>query len=280
MTRPHFLFPSTVLKPTAVDEAFADQAAALRAAGFTASAYPDPAVHGDKLPRNVPAGATVVYRGWMMNAAAYAGFEDAVRRADATPLVPSATYLATHHLPNWYPLLIDLTPETRVLPTTADFKAELAALSWPAYFVKDYVKSLKTPPGAVVSNASELRRLLAAMERERGEIEGGVCLRRVEDFVADSERRYFVLHGRPFAAAGGAVPGIVGDVAERVAAPFYSVDVIRRRDGSLRVVEIGDGQVSDLVGWTAGAFAAMWASAANSAQAFTPSPPCPRAGRA
>jgi hypothetical protein len=39
---------------------------------------------------------------------------------------------------------------------------------------------------------------------------------------------------------------------------FFSVDVARRADGRLRVVEVGDGQVSDLVGWSAEAFAAMW----------------------
>jgi hypothetical protein len=38
---------------------------------------------------------------------------------------------------------------------------------------------------------------------------------------------------------------------------FYSVDIIQRRDGQLRVVEIGDGQVCDLVGWTPDELARM-----------------------
>jgi hypothetical protein len=36
---------------------------------------------------------------------------------------------------------------------------------------------------------------------------------------------------------------------------FYSVDVVKRADGQHRIVEVGDGQVSDLVGWTPDRFA-------------------------
>jgi hypothetical protein len=38
--------------------------------------------------------------------------------------------------------------------------------------------------------------------------------------------------------------------AEAIASPFFSVDVARRSDGVERIIEIGDGQVSDLVGWS------------------------------
>ncbi|MGD1920436.1 MAG: ATP-grasp domain-containing protein [Pleurocapsa sp.] len=39
---------------------------------------------------------------------------------------------------------------------------------------------------------------------------------------------------------------------------FFSVDVIERQDGVKRIVEIGDGQVSDLVGWTMERFIQIW----------------------
>lgn len=48
-------------------------------------------------------------------------------------------------------------------------------------------------------------------------------------------------------------------VASRIDAPFYSVDVIQRGDGVWRVVELGDGQVSDLKEWTAPQLFEMWA---------------------
>jgi len=42
--------------------------------------------------------------------------------------------------------------------------------------------------------------------------------------------------------------------------PFFSVDIAQTDDGVARVVEIGDGQVSDLVGWPAESFANIWQS--------------------
>ena len=97
------------------------------------------------------------------------------------------------------------------------------------------------------------------MREYRGRIEGGVCVRRVEEFEPGTERRYFVLRGVGHAASEAEpVPEVVRRCAERVRSPFFSVDVARRRDGRSRVVEVGDGQVSDLVGWSPAAFAAMW----------------------
>lgn len=96
------------------------------------------------------------------------------------------------------------------------------------------------------------------MQRFRGMIEGGFCVRRVESFLPDSERRYFVLDGVAHAASGD-VPQIVRECAKRLQSRFYSVDVVQRADGQLRVVEVGDGQVSDLVGWTPEGFAKVLA---------------------
>ena len=82
--------------------------------------------------------------------------------------------------------------------------------------------------------------------------------RRVESFLPDTERRYFVLDGVAHAASGD-MPPIVHECAERLRSRFYSVDVVQRTDGQPRIVEVGDGQVSDLVGWTPKQFAAILA---------------------
>lgn len=47
--------------------------------------------------------------------------------------------------------------------------------------------------------------------------------------------------------------------ARRIDSKFFSIDIIERRDGVLRVVEIDDGQVSGLVGRTPERFAEIWA---------------------
>lgn len=256
----HFIFPADPLDPRTTDAMFAPQRRALQDAGYSTSLCPDDVIHDGRSLRGVPAGATVVYRGWMLNRENYGRLADAIGRASAVPLTSPDSYLATHHLPNWYPLLADLTPATYVIPAGADAEAELRALGWDAFFVKNYVKSLKTSLGSIIRDPSQIGTLAAEMERFRGEIEGGLCVRRVEPFVPESERRYFVLDGTPFSADDDLVPELVHEVAKRVASPFFSVDVVRREDGELRVVEIGDGQVSDLVGWSPDRFAEMWAT--------------------
>ena len=155
-----------------------------------------------------------------------------------------------------YPLLVDLTPETRIYPADCDLEAELRALGWSEFFIKDYVKSLKTSVGSRISKPEQVAAVVADMHRFRGVIEGGFCVRRVESFLPDTERRYFVLDGVPHAATGE-VPAIVHECAKRLRSRFYSVDVVRRADGQPRIVEVGDGQVSDLAGWSPNQFASI-----------------------
>lgn len=261
----HFLFPTHPLRSTVVEEMFADQLAGLEAAGYSTSLCPDSVIQENKPLRNVPPGATVVYRGWMLNAKEYARLAQAIRDASATPLTSTDEYLAAHHLPNWYPLIAEFTPETRVLASDADWESELRSLGWEAFFIKDYVKSLKTSRGCIVRDPSEIGAVVEEMKRFRGEIEGGLCVRRVEPLVTESEQRYFVLDGKVYSPDQQPVPNLICEVASRIPSPFFSVDVIRREDGALRVVEVGDGQVSDLVGWTVAAFVAMWAAAGPAA---------------
>ncbi len=257
----HFLFPTHPLKATAVEEMFADQLSAVRESGYSASLCSDSVIQEGKPLRNVRAGATLVYRGWMMNATEYGRLTEAIRAASATPLTSPTEYLAAHHLPNWYPLIAEFTPETHVFASDADWESEMRSLGWAAFFIKDYVKSLKTSRGSIVRDPSEIGAVVEEMERFRGEIEGGLCVRRVEAFVTESERRYFVLDGKAFSPDDQPIPDLVQQVASRIPSPFFSVDIIQREDGALRVVEVGDGQVSDLVGWTADAFVRMWAAA-------------------
>ena len=141
-----------------------------------------------------------------------------------------------------------------------DFAAALADTGWTACFVKDYVKSLTTQRGSVARNADEVIEILTLIERYRGALEGGVCLREFEPLKPETEERYFVLDGRAF-DRNGEVPALVHEVARRVPCPFFSVDLVASETGALRLVELGDGQVSDRKQWPADRFVAMLQSA-------------------
>jgi hypothetical protein len=194
----------------------------------------------------------------MMDTSDYQKLVDFIGSRGATPLTSTEAYLRCHHLPNWYPLIYDFTAETRIFPADCDLSAELTVLGWDKFFLKDYVKSLKTSVGSVVSKPEEVATVLAEMRKFRGTIEGGICVRRFESFRKGSEKRYFVIDRIPHASSDG-MPDLVAECARRISSPFFSVDVAIREDGVERVVEIGDGQVSDLVGWSVSDFSRLWA---------------------
>lgn len=198
--------------------------------------------------------AEVLYRGWMMSGEDYRTFAEAILKRGSKPFTDHQAYLASHHLPNWYPKLKDLTPETRIFAPDCDLAAELQNLDWPEFFIKDYVKSLKTSVGSRISKAEQASAVVAEMKHYRGQIEGGFCVRRVEEFLPQTETRYFVLNGIAHAPTGEA-PSIVSECAKRLSSRFYSIDVVQCADGQSRIVEVGDGQVSDLVGWRPTVFA-------------------------
>lgn len=252
----HLLYPSDPFDPKQVDETYQDEYAAARALGLKASlfCFEDFEAGRFKAHPAIPEGSTVLYRGWMLTPPVYISLVEALRVLGATALTDPAQYRRCHHLPEWYPLLTEHTSETRVLPADADFTQALHGLDWPGYFIKDYVKSLNTAGGALVANVAQIAPLVEQMRQYRGQIEGGVCVRKREDYLEHTERRYFVARGRAY-GADGEVPALVQRCARLIDSPFFSVDVVQRADGVLRLVELGDGQVSDRKEWTAEGFA-------------------------
>jgi hypothetical protein len=257
-----FVFPSEPFDLKKPDREFLEQIAAMQNAGFQISiiALEDLAAGTAKV-RPAPAnGSRVVYRGWMLTPADYTSLVAAVQSTGVEMWTSLDRYLSTHYLPNWYSSIADLTPETRIFDVDADFERELRSLGWERFFIKDYVKSLKTSAGAaIIDDPSAIAPLVAEMQKFRGTIEGGLCVRRVEDFNVETERRYFVIAGQVFSAIPDEIiPSIVLKCASRISSPFFSIDVIERNNGVLRIVEVGDGQVSGLVGWSADRFAEIW----------------------
>lgn len=257
-----FLFPSDYFNFKKVDEAYLEQVNCLQNIGFKTSVICLEAL-GSKSVKIFPipeSGAKLIYRGWMITPDEYSLLINAVRSAGGEALISHDEYLATHYLPNWYPLICDLTPETHFFSVDDNLESALSGLGWNRFFIKDYVKSLKTSVGAIINEPSAIKTVVSQMQKFRSNIEGGLCVRQVEDFILETEKRYFVIHGRSFAPLPDEeVPEIVEECAKRIDSKFFSVDVVERRDGEERVVEIGDGQVSDLVGWTAERFASLWA---------------------
>ena len=249
------LYPASPLRFSLPDETYAEECTAAIDAGFTVflSSYEDLLAGNFRSRPQLSTGAPILYRGWMLTPDKYHELQASIVRCGAEMLTSPTQYERCHHLPKWYPLLRDFTPETRFFQESDDLISELRALSWTGCFLKDHVKSLALEGGSLVTDLEQIPGVIAKMKAYRSGIEGGLCARRLESFVPDSEERFFVFRGRAFGRQDF-VPEIVAAAARRIDSPFFSVDTILRSDGITRIVEIGDGQVSDRKQWTVGQF--------------------------
>lgn len=254
------LFPSHPFDKSAADDAYADEFEAARAVGIACHLFsfedfqagefkPRPALRADE---------QVLYRGWMLSPESFSALNDAISARGGVPVTTAAQYRLCHYLPGWYPLCAEFTPSTVVVPRDADFVAAVAGKNWSKFFVKDFVKSLTTARGSSATSPEEIATVVSLIEKFRGAVEGGVCIREFERLVPETEERYFVLNGKAHSREGTAPP-LVDAISKRIDSPFYSVDAVLAEDGRLRLIELGDGQVSDRKMWPAARFISMLA---------------------
>jgi hypothetical protein len=266
------LVPSDPLAPRRPDPHFAPEAEAARDLGLTVAVVDhDAAVRGDaagavgRVPREAGVAA---YRGWMLRSSAYAALAGALAARGVRLRTDARQYERAHELPGWIDALAGLTPETAWTTgvTRAAFDAACGELGAGPAVLRDWVKSVKdrwdeaafVPDVADADGAWRVASRLVALRGD--ELTGGFALRRFERFASPEVRTWWV-DGRPALATAhpdtpddeppsgdAGLDALLADVAGRLAPlglPFVTVDVVRREDGAWRVVELGDGQVSD-----------------------------------
>lgn len=130
-----------------------------------------------------------------------------------------------------------------------DLKNNIDKTGIKRYFVKDSVKSLTTKNGSIANNKEELFEIIEKIENFKG-LEGFISIREVHNFITESEVRYFSIKGNVFSPCGEKVTGMAKKIADKFShLPFISIDIIKDENGREWLVEIGDGQVSDLKMW-------------------------------
>ncbi|MFC7330978.1 ATP-grasp domain-containing protein [Marinactinospora rubrisoli] len=269
------LYPSDPLTPRRVDRHFGAEAAEARelGAGIILLDH-DALLRGDTAEaiRRVPAGAGPLwYRGWMIPAGRYADLAAALAGRGAALAVPPGRYRRAHELPGWYPVFEPVTPasvwtplpDPARPPAPADLAALAAPLGGGPGVVKDYVKSRKSDWDTAcfvpdLADSAGLHRIVARFTELQGDdLAGGIVLRAYETFSTAgraAEARVWWLDGAPIAV--GPHPdtpeehpepdlAAVGPLVAALDCRFVTTDLARRADGAWRVVEVGDGQVSD-----------------------------------
>lgn len=247
-----FLMPSDYFDKKQPDDTYADEYHALVSQGFTVHLINVEEINDAALGRlnnNIDENAKLIYRGWMLQLPQYEKLENAF----GEKLVSSATqYITAHHLPNWYNELQTLTMHS-IMTTEDKALNSFYTSGWNSVFIKDYVKSLKTGIGSIANSADEVQQIIDQMKHYRGYIEGGIILRQVVDLDATTETRFFVLNNQIFSNDNEPIKLPVVEKAVQALADknlfFYSVDVVLDKNNKPWLIEIGDGQVSDYVGW-------------------------------
>ncbi|MGI5521837.1 ATP-grasp domain-containing protein [Micromonospora sp. CA-259024] len=260
------LVPANPLWPCRPDDHFAAEAQAARAAGFDVAVVDhDALTQGDPLRAvaAVPAGGVAVYRGWMLRSEQYRAFAEALAVRGVTLRTGSDQYRCAHELPGWYHALAAVTP-TSTWTTSADrtaFGRARAQLGDGPAVLRDYTKSMKHHWHEAVfvpdlTDATAAWQIAARfLDLRADDFTGGFVLRSFEHFTTAEVRTWWT-HGT--CALVGAHPDTPNDlppaevglatITPLVAAldlPFVTVDLARRDDGIWRVIELGDGQVSD-----------------------------------
>jgi len=206
----------------------------------------------------------------MVPTARYADLATALADRGTTLLTSPDRYTRAHELPGWYPTFAAVTPHSvwypldpGQVPTTAELAGIIAPLGGGRAVIKDYVKSRKHEwhDACYIPDLRDLpavHRVVGRMVQLHGEwLSGGLVVRAFEDFATGpdaGEARVWWLDGQPVLTGphpdtphlrpapdlAGVQPAVAG-----LGCRFVTTDLARRVDGRWRVVEVGDGQVSD-----------------------------------
>ncbi|MGN0940631.1 MAG: ATP-grasp domain-containing protein [Selenomonadaceae bacterium] len=206
----------------------------------------------------------LIYRGYMMRPEQYRRFYDAVH--DALGLYPVNTpeeYELMHVLPNVYPKTEGDTARILTYPEGTPVNLAEIKKSFSKFMVKDYVKSVKGGDfpawfdGTVTQD--EFDREMEKFYRYRGDnFTGGICIKEhmpLKDYGGHTnEHRVFYFYhwalavipnsGQPNDAH--APPDELIEKYAGLGSMFFIVDYAELDDGTWKILETGDGQVSGL----------------------------------
>jgi hypothetical protein len=252
------LVPGDPLNPRKADPHFAAQADAARELGVPVARIDHDALdRPDEAVAQVPAATDAVYRGWMMTATQYDRFAKALDARGVTLRTNGEEYKTAHELPGWYQVLSGMTPASVWTEDLDALEGLFDQLGGGPAVLRDYVKSMKHywDEAAYIPDRAAVRRVAERfLELRDDAFTGGFVLRQFEEFTG-AEARTWWIGGRcslvtPHPDTPDELPTSldlleVEPLVATLALPFVTVDLVRRTDGAWRIVELGDGQVSD-----------------------------------
>lgn len=261
------LFPSSFFSITKVDEDLQKEYDAVQTTGlFDVALFGyDKWFNEDKLViSNAPdEGHTAVYRGWMMKPDQYERFYNLLLDNNIRLVTEPEQYRLMHIFPNIYECVKEDTAKMELYPLHTQIDVEKLKKSFDRFMVKDYVKSVKGTefPGYFDQNITQedFDRWMEVFYKYRGDLlTGGICIKEFLNLKryggkTNEYRVFYINHETATicrnAGQGNYTPAPPGELIEKyrnLASPYYTVDYAELEDGTWKIIEAGDGEVSGL----------------------------------
>ena len=271
----NFIFCSHPLNKKSVDEDYMEE---YQAAGLNHScalfSYEDLEVGKLSLYGEDIKGLTI-YRGWMMSPNMYENFYNLLLERVIQLINTPKEYAKYHLLPGWYKDFESSTPfsiwsESKNIEDALRLTDGLEG----AFIIKDYVKSRKHEwyDACFIKDIRDKenteRVINNFINRQSSNLEGGVVLRKFESLKSignhkdsgmpiSEEYRIFVFKGEILIADNywnysGELNitedeyTLIESIISEIESSFITIDLARKTDGNLIIMEMGDGQVSGL----------------------------------
>lgn len=206
---------------------------------------------------------TAVYRGWMMKPEQYVQFYERLLEKNIKLITEPKQYEQFHVFPNVYPAVEADTAKMLVYPKGTTVDLTEVKKHFKRFIVKDFVKSVKGTEFPRFFEASvteqEFEQWMEVFYKYRGSLfTGGICIKEFLDLKFYGEqtneyRVYYMNHNVATVSRNSLqrnyTPQPPKELLEKYTdlnSPFYTIDVAELADGSWKIIEAGDGQVSGL----------------------------------
>lgn len=215
------------------------------------------------LNKNIYEPCNAIYRGWMMKPEKYSEFYYNLKSKNIFLVTSPEEYERFHIFPNIYEKIYPDTAEMIIYPQNAKIDLTEIKNKFNKFMIKDFVKSVKGTDFPKFFDRSvteeEFQKQMEIFYRYRGDLfTGGICVKEFLDLkkYGDKTNEYRVFYGN------GEIISISRNSGQSPAAPlpprkltekyrvlhgkYYTVDYAEISDGSWKILEAGDGQVSGL----------------------------------
>lgn len=261
------LFPSSFFRVTKVDEDLQKEYDAVCAVDLFEVAlfsYDKWFNEGKLIVKDVPdIEHLAVYRGWMMKPEQYEQFYELLLEKKIRLVTEPEQYRRMHIFPNVYDLVKEDTAKMELYPLHERIDVEKLKKSFQKFMVKDYVKSVKGTEFPRFFDRSVTQEAfdhwMEVFYKYRGELlTDGICIKEFMDLkrYGDQTNEYRVFYINHEVATicrnsgqGNYTPEPPRELIEKyrsLDSPYYTVDYAELKDGSWKIVEAGDGEVSGL----------------------------------